>query len=561
MKTIVAVYTLALITTSAGLAEQRVKDTSDAAVKGIAVSGSSVLTQALGRADLAIAANRVNMRHVQGAFGEHQAASYLNRGGEWTQVQQKLAPQGIDMLHLKVEPDGRITDMMVSEVKTGCSRLGQTLTGKQMSFGWSAARLKVLSSRYNELSQALAKGEVPLARTPSAISPKHVLEVPLGNRSSAQFWRESVLSPWKLSATPSQVPLVGPQAGQIARWLDAGAGGHITYRSRIFRLDFAGGNLVMTVKDASFLNNGVSESKLPVLGRTVTAFKGGDAVSQSLISTFAGELRRTQPMLSDGEVMSQARELSKKMITRNQGLKAMPLNQALAEGVGKSMAAGGVFAGAIDLGAQLWTSQELDLQRLGANTVMGGTASAAGYLAGSEVTYTLMNTSLGLNLSRQVAMSMGISTSCSANLLGSATGGGIAAAVFSYGLYFMGYADLESANRMAVAGVTGSVAGAAALAATTSMVAAYATAGTGTAIATLHGAAATSATMAAIGGGSAAAGSAVAATGVGLVIVGVGAGVMWCFTVHDETQEAKRLELTAVYLSKHYGKKGSGYDY
>jgi len=553
MKTIVAIYFFVLIITSVTLAEQGKKDSSDAAGKGMAISGSSVLIQALGRADLAVATSRINMRHLQGAFGEHQVATYLNRGGEWTQMQQKLAPQGIDMLHLKVAPDGIITDMMVSEVKTGKSRLGQTLSGRQMSFGWSAARLKVLSSRYSELSRAVTKGEVLLVRIPSAISPKHVLEVPLGNRNSAQFWRESVLSPWKLSAIPSQIPLIGRQTRQIAQWLDGAADGQIAFRSRILRMGLREGNLVTTVKDASLLNNGVSESKLPVLSRTVIVFNSCDAVSESLTSAFAGELRRTQPMLRDEEVMSQARELSKRMIAGNQEFKAMPLGRSLAVGAGKSMATGGLIAGAIDLGAQLLASQELDFQRLGVNTITGATASAAGYLTGSGATYALMNTTLGLNLSRQVAMSMGVSTSCSANLLGSASGGGIAAAVFSYGMYFMGYADINSANRMAIAGVTGSIAGAAALVTTTSLVAAYATAGTGTAIATLHGAAATSATMAAMGGGSVAAGSVLSATGVGVVVVGVGACVMWGFSAHDEAQETKRLELTAAYLSKHYG--------
>ncbi len=554
MKTIIAIYSSALIIASVTFAAQEEKDSSGAAVKGLAVSGSSVLTQALGRADLAIAANRVDMRHLQGAFGEHQAAAYLNRGGEWTQMQQRLAPQGIDMLHLKVAQDGKFTDLMVSEVKTGNSRLGQTSSGKQMSLGWSAARLKILSSRYSELSRAVAKGEVLLARTPKAISPKHVLEVPLGNKTSAQFWRESVLSPWKLSATPSQVSLVGKQATQIAQWLNSAADGQTAFRSRVFRMVLCEGNLVMTVKDAALLNKGVPENKLPVLSRNVTSFKGGDAVSQSLTSAFAGELRRTQPLLSDGEVVSQARELTKKMIAGNQGFKSIPSGRSFALGSWTAGATGGLFAGAIDFSTQLWTSKDLDFQRLGVNTITGGTASAAGYLAGSETTYALMNTTFGLNLSRQVAMSMGVSTSCSANLLGSATGGGIAAAVFSYGMYFMGYADLNSANRMAVAGVTGSIAGAAALATTTSLVAAYATAGTGTAIATLHGAAATSATMAAIGGGSAAAGGALAATGVGVVVVGVGACVMWGFSVHDEAQETKRLELTEAYLSQHYDK-------
>lgn len=551
MKTTILIFPFALITVSAGLGQITADRVNDVA-KEAAVSGSTALTQALRRADLAIASSRVNMRHVQGAFGEHHAATYLNRGAEWTQMQQKLGPQGIDMLHLQVAPDGRITNMMVSEVKTGGSRLGQTLSGKQMSFGWSAARLKVLSNRYSELSHSVSKGEVMLSRAPSAISPKHVLEVPLGNGSKAQFWRESVISPWKLSARPNQIPLVVRQAGQISQWLGAGAEGHITYPSRIFRIGIAGDNVVMEVKDASLLNKGIPESKLPVLSRIVTSSKGSAAMFQSLTGAFAGELRRTQPMLSNAEVMSQARELTQKMIAGNQGFNALPLGRSIAVASGNAAVAGGVLAGAIDLGTQLWASGVVDFKQVGANALWGGTASATGVFAGSGMTYALTNTTLGLDVSRQVASAMGINTSFSANLLGSAAGGGVAAAVFSYGMYFMGYMDLETANRATVAGTAGALAGAAAMAGTTSLVAAYATAGTGTAIATLHGAAATSATMAAMGGGSAAAGSALAATGVGLVVLGVGGCVMWGFTAYDETQESKRLEITAAYLSKHY---------
>lgn len=551
MKAIIQIIALAFLTLTVSFGEESRNSSSDV-VKEVAVSGTTVLTQALGHGDLAIAESRVNMRHLQGAFGEHQAATYLNRGAKWSQMRQRVGPQGIDLLHLEITPDGKITDMMVSEVKTGSSRLGQTLSGKQMSLGWSAARLRSLSNRYDALSRAVTMGDVKLARTPPSISRQQVLDVPLGNRGSAQFWRENSLSSWKLSAAPNQVSFVKRQADLIAQWLASAADGQINYRSRIFRQDLVGGDLVMTVKDASVLNKGVSESKLPVLSRTVTAFKSGGAVSQSLTGAFAGEVRRTQPMLSDREVTSQARELAKRMMAGNQGFKASSLPQSVAKGASTSMAAGGILTGAIDLGTQLLTSGEVDFQQVGVNTLVGGSAGAAGYLAGSGATYVLTSTTLGLNLSRQVATSMGMSTTCSANLLGSSAGGGLAAAVFSYGLYFMGHADLESANRMAVAGVTGSIAGAAALATTTSLVAAYATAGTGTAIATLHGAAATSATMAAIGGGSTAAGTALASTGVGLIVVGIGAGVMWGFTAYDEAQETRRLELTAEYLTKHY---------
>ena len=528
-------------------------DSSIAISKDVAVSGSAVLTQALGRVDLAISSSRVNMRHLQGDFGERLTSAYLNRGAEWTPMRQSVGRQGIDMLHLKVDPDGRIKDMMVSEVKTGSSRLGQTASGQQASFSYNSARLKGLAVRYQKLSKALARGEMKVAKVPRGIGAKHLLEVPLGNKSSALFWRENSLSPWKLSAKPSQVSTAESQAGRIAHWLDACADGKISYRSRIFRGRQIGNNWVTTVKNSSPLDQGIPESKLPVLERIVSPVKGGGALSQSLTTAWANELRRTQPFLTDREVMSQARELVNKTIARNQGFKPVSLGSSLAKGFGAASASGGLLTGAIDLGVQLLSTGEVDFQQVGANSLAGAASAGTGYLAGSGVTYALMNTTLGLNLSRQVATSMGISTSCSANLLGTSAGGSIAAAVFAYGLYFMGYVEMETANRMAVAGVAGSVVGTAALTATTSLVAAYATAGTGTAISTLSGAAATSATMAAIGGGSAAVGTALAATGFGLVVVGVGAGVMWGFTAYDESQETKRLELTAEYLSKYYG--------
>jgi hypothetical protein len=252
-------------------------------------------------------------------------------------------------------------------------------------------------------------------------------------------------------------------------------------------------------------------------------------------------------------VMRQARALTAKTIRGNLGFKPTPLFRSLALGARSTGVVAGVLAGGIDLGHQLWSTGEVNFEQSAVNIFVGGTAGATGYLAGAGITHALTHTTLGLNLSRQVATSMGLSTNCSANLLGSGAGGGVAAAVFSYGLYLMGYADLETANRMTVAGVAGGIVGAAAMTATTSLLAAYATAGTGTAISTLSGAAATSASMAALGGGSAAVGSILATTGVGLIVVGVGAGVMWGFNAYDAGQETWRLQLTGEYLSNHYG--------
>jgi len=523
-------------------------------LKGGAVASTTLLSQALGRVDLSIAKSRLNMKHLQGNFGEHHVAGYLNRGTRWIPMRQIVGRQGIDLIHLKVSPDGLISDLMISEVKTGGSALGMTKSGRQMSPEWISPRLKLRASQLRMRLSELSSGTIQLSKAPSALSSKHVLEIPLSNGESARFWRENNQSPWKLSAKPEQISLVQRQTKNIIQYFEAAADGKIDYRSRIFRQKIVNGKLVITVKDASLLGTGVMESKLTVLNRVELPLKQGGPTHHALAKAFSEELRRTQSMLTNREVSSQARELSKSALAGNLEFKPRSLLQSMTKGSGVTGAGAGIFAGVIDLGVQLWIKDDVDFKQVGANTLIGAGAGATGYLAGSGTTFILMETGAGLSITRGVATSMGMSTSCSANLLGSSVGGGLAAAVFSYGLYFMGYADLESANRMATAGVVGSVAGAAAMAATTSLVAAYGVAGTGTAISTLSGAAATSATMAAIGGGSAVAGTALAATGVGLVVVGVGAGVMWGFTAYDESQETERLELTAGYLLEHFGK-------
>ena len=113
--------------------------------------------------------------------------------------------------------------------------------------------------------------------------------------------------------------------------------------------------------------------------------------------------------------------------------------------------------------------------------------------------------------------------------------------MMSYGGYFLGYHDITTANRMAVAGGAGLAAGAATSTAVLGLVATYGVASTGTAIGTLSGAAASSASLAYLGGGSVAAGgfgvaggTFVMATGVGAVVIVVGGTVYAGFTWHDE---------------------------
>ncbi len=534
-------------------AEEKARDVRLDAANTAAVAAGSFLKQALGRADIAIGSSRIPMKHLQGAFGEQFTGSYFNQGAKWQQVRHTVGRTGIDLLHLKIGEGGRIEGMTVSEVKTGSSKLGTTKDGRQMGTRWTSRRLKTQATRARELGRLLERGEIVRSRPSSVAKMKHTLDVPLGPDESATFWREGSKMPWKLDATAEQANRIPKQLEQMAQYLDGAGDGRISYRNRLFRVTTEGKELVLKVLDAKGIENGIPESKLPVLHTRRYPIKGGGAIGQSLTAAFSKELERLHPELGHKEINARARDLSQDLLQRdlnfrNKGWSATLRSRTLLGG-----AIGVASSSLIELGIGLVSDDGIDLERFGSSAMAGGLGFAVGELSGGATTHLLLNSRIGASLTSQVASSMGLaSSSYAANLMGSAVGGGAAAAVFSYVLLFSGYVDLETANRMAVAGVAGSLAGAASSALITSLVASYATAGTGVAISSLSGAAATSATLAAVGGGSMAVGSALIWTGAGAVVVAVGAGVMWGFTLYDEAEENERLILTYEYLAPHF---------
>ena len=151
-----------------------------------------------------------------------------------------------------------------------------------------------------------------------------------------------------------------------------------------------------------------------------------------------------------------------------------------------------------------------------------------------------------------------------ARLGGGVAGGAVASAIFAYGAYAMGMADLRMANRSTFAGLIGTATGAAASATTIGLVTAYGTASTGTAIASLSGVAASNASLAWIGGGSVAAGGMgttggiiLLSTGAGVVIVATTAAVMYGFYIADMEMNNKRvaylIDMTLDSLTKSQG--------
>ncbi len=536
-----------------GLHAQPEKGSTSEKTSAAAVPGVTGLSQALQRADLALARSGVAIKHIQGGFGEALADGYLSRGAEWAPLRQTIGRQGIDLLHVKVLPDGRIVDTMVSEVKTGGSQLNLTKSGRQMSTGWKAERLLKINDRYLNLRDALNTGLPVMERVPKGLSSKQLLDIPLGGGKHAAAWREHAAASWKIDTAGADMAQVKTQVGRLGEHLEAVAHGNKSHRSRILRLRFDPKNIHVTVKDASGLSLGTQESRLHVLHQFEIPSQTKNAVGSALQKAWEAELRRTQPFLADSEVKAQAKALTSK--TLRHGFAESSRNRLVI--ASKQAATTGALAafaiGGLDAAAQYWDTGSVDWKKTGAVALAGAGSAFAGTSAGYWTTHALLNTQSGLELTRSVANAMGLnSTSYTANLLGAASGASVAAVGLPYLLYFMGHTDITTANRMAVSGGFGVLAGTGAAWAATSLIATYGVAGTGTAIASLSGAAASSATAAWIGGGSVALGSALSWTGVGLIAVGAGVVVNWGFEAWDQSVEAERLKLTAQYLSEHY---------
>ena len=553
MKLTLTMIAMTSIWFTPGLYAKPEKGSSTEKTSAVTVSGVTGLSQALQRADLALARSGVAIKHIQGRFGEALADGYLSRGAEWVPLRQTIGRQGIDLLHVKVLSDGRILDTMVSEVKTGGSQLNLTKSGRQMSTGWKAERLLKINDRYLKLRDALNSGLPLIEGAPRSLSSKQLLDIPLGGGKHAAAWRENAAASWKIDTAGADMAQVKTQVGRIGQHLEAVAHGNKSHRSRILRLRFDHKKIHVTVKDASGFALGTQESRLPVLHQFEIHSQTKNAVGSALQKAWEAELRRTQPFLTDSEVKGQAKALASQ--TLRHGFPESSRNPwAITSKQAATTLAWAVFAiGGLDAAAQYWDTGSVDWKRTGTITLAGAGSAFAGTFAGYGTTHALLNTQSGLELTRSVANAMGLhSTSYTANLLGATSGASVAAVGLPYLLYFMGHTDITTANRMAASGGFGVLAGTGAAWAATSLISAYGIAGTGTAISSLSGAAASSATAAWIGGGSVALGSALSWTGVGLIAVGTGIVVNWGFEAWDQSIEAERLKLTAKYLMEYY---------
>lgn len=213
---------------------------------------------------------------------------------------------------------------------------------------------------------------------------------------------------------------------------------------------------------------------------------------------------------------------------------------------------GATVAGLFELAGQWSSGQSIDWQRFVTMSALGGISAYAGSMSGIETQKALS--------SSRTALLAKLSSPASSSVMGNFAGGMTASAVFSYGLYFLGYTDLVAANRSMTAGLIGTAMGGLATAGLMSFATAVGTASTGTAIASLSGAAATNAAIAWLGGGAASAGglgvaggTVVLTGGAALVVIAASSTVMFLFKMGDEKAEYQRVERLITHVSQNTG--------
>ena len=515
--------------------------------------GSLVAYQtALARPDLAVAKSLINERLLKGEVGEairdQTVGRYLHRSGQWINVSPRLGPQGLDHVSVQLDESGKPRRLMVDETKFGSSKLGVTKSGDiQMGEKWIGDRLNGLAGRYAKIA-ALAQDGISSAKVPEGFSAKQFLRVPIGDSESVLFWRFG--GSWNYDGPPESLPKAIQQLKNMAYLFRAGADGRIDFPRRIFQVKIDEDIWKVNILDATAVDAaGGNLNKLPIKAKDIPLSR--TVLSSIAVDKTAEQIRAQMPYLDSDEARSLAQSIQSTAKTPEDALAQSSFKSFTTIEAAKAGTAGVLIAMPIEIAFQLINGGQVDWQRVAGVGVLAGGSAAIGSTLGNATTFALMRTEAGYSASSAVAELVGLrSAGRFANGAGGLVGGGTTAILFAYGGYWLGYYDLQTANRSAFAGVAGVGAGTAASALTFGLVSTYATAGTGTAIASLSGTAQYSATMAWLGGGFGMAGGTVVMwTGAGLVIVGVTAAVMYGFHAWDKHEDNIRLSKTIEYLS------------
>lgn len=510
-------------------------------VRASSASGITVYSSMLSKAPAALARTHVmGATGTKGIIGESIAANKflqtsLQKTGNWHAISPRIGPNGIDHIFLKIDPETALPQgIIVGESKYNTSQLGKTKDGLQLTSHWTKPRLRAMGNRYYQLSKVTTVQKVP------TLGGQHEMKIVLKNGKEVCFWRTGSKDSWKFSGSLKELQEAQKLAKVYGQYLSAAGEGKVIYRSRLFQIVPKGNDITIVIKDASQLDVLQKASKLPETQRIVLRDVLKKKLSKDVEREIAKSLKGKFPGYSEKELAKLAKELNStaKDVLTPYGKLQMLGTFATHAGISS------VAAVVIDASIQYFATGEVNCEKL---MFTGGTVFL-GTLGAQYLEVGLTQWSVTQGLFKSLGQTLGCSTSLLGSAFSSAAGGFFVGTLLSYGSWYMGYVDLETANRMTIASGIGTGLGIAAGWGTIAAISAWGTASTGTAIASLSGAAATNATLAFLGGGSlvaggggAALGSVILTGGVAVVIIAGTGAVMIVYHIIDKKQEFARI--------------------
>ena len=513
-----------------------------------------VVGTALSRAEEAASRSLVNYSHVRGAFGEavmERVALGSRRAGGWQVVSVSPKPQGLDGIYLRRDISGRPMSLLVGEAKFGSARLGMTRDGRQLSSTWTPPRLAYEASRYINAGSALSTRAAPRPR--GLTENPDIVRVRLPDGRESIFWRSTRATPWFYDGPEGTVVAAQNAALRDGRYLQGAAEGRIAYRQRVFAVDVSRDSISVKLKDPIASQSGrVSLREIARVKIDAGSRLNYMAVAKEEI---ARQVLAKKPYLSQEDAKMIASSATRRMrhleaVVRQQN---RPYYVSALSDIGRASLAGGVFAGLLDAGIQVYAKGDVDLYEVGQFSLLGSGAAGVGSVAHHLVIAAAINNAAVNQFFSTTANALGLPTGmAAANVVGQAVGCVAGSAAYTLGMWLTGNMSDGDAARCFAAGTAGSVAGAAAGAGVVALATAYGTAGTGVAISSLSGAAANSAALAWLGGGTAAAGG--GGTAVGAAVIGgvvviaavvVGGAIYWGYAEYDDAETNRRHMLTS----------------
>lgn len=487
------------------------------------------------RADIAYARNFLTQTHLKGTIGEFFAERYFlnnqleqNIRGSWVPLTPRSGPQGLDHLFVKIGKNGRFY-WMVGESKYGTSQLGTTVSGvRQLSTQWTTDRIQRLGQQYLSLSTQ----DVALKGLPS-VPPKAQFDIPLGNGNSVAFWRDDNGN-WFFSGTADQLQQAQNMAQKMGSSLTAT---NCNIRVRLFHIVASGTDLKITLYQVKPGEVTTISNLTPSSEFTVEGILGENIRDKEFCKLVAVALKNKFPNMTEAELKDVSEDILKKYKAGEFLAEPRPVWQSVAI---QSLAAAGI-AGVMDIGIQVLMTRRIAVGHAVLTAGSAGIGAASGQLIG----IVLMGTKVGSASVRSISSFLNIGSGMTRSALSGLGGGAVTTLLMAYGSLALGYCDIRQANRMAVAGVAGTLS-------STAVAVGVPTAVANVVFGSLHGAAAANATMAWLGFGSLANGGLGMAGGAFLlggyaVIAGfaVSAAVSFGYRLYDESENRKYLLLLA----------------